>query len=482
MSLNIDSTRALRRQSELVSLVRAIVDAGEHDESTSVEWKSDLDLETKKGHFSVARAILGLANRDPARAAATFEGYGYIVIGASPHSLVGVTTVDSARAATGINEYVGDQRGPAWALRYIDVDDVKVAVVEVDPPKAGDPIWPLRKEFTDTDTAADRRRPGGLQGAVFVRKPARTQLATDADIDMLSARAAAGSTDARPQVDVSIAGDVPISWFSEHDVAAAAQRWVDTLADTMIEEAEESLRPAKLSDGQHKSYLGADAAAMFAAAQRLTSSLQAAGFASSTSDPRSLEDYRAEVDRWQRRALSYVTEHFLDFYSGQGHGAVHVAVRNNSLRFLTDVKVTITFPWHRAHAVDALRDPGPPPHLPRKFGEPPPKVPSELSALFERYSVPMFDVGPDVGRRVWVEGGSIKITFDVGQLRPQETEIGDTIWTRLPARPDNGMLEGTWRLTAAGLHDVLEGPISVPVAEHSTDPEMVLDAELSRER
>jgi hypothetical protein len=50
-------------------LVAAIVDADEHDELDWVEWKSALDLTTKHGCFHIARAVLGMSNRMPERAA-----------------------------------------------------------------------------------------------------------------------------------------------------------------------------------------------------------------------------------------------------------------------------------------------------------------------------------------------------------------------------------------------------------------------------
>ena len=83
MPINLD-TRAAIRHPDLVRVVHAVVDADEHDEADWIEWKSDLDLSTKRGCFSVARTILGMANRAPASASLACEGLGYIVVGAEP--------------------------------------------------------------------------------------------------------------------------------------------------------------------------------------------------------------------------------------------------------------------------------------------------------------------------------------------------------------------------------------------------------------
>src|ERR1700736_3306122 len=95
MSIDLD-IRAAIRHPDLGRLVQAVVDADEHDEADWIEWKSDLDLSTKKGCFPIARTTLGMANRIPAAASLVCEGLGYLVIGAEPGNLAGVTSVDPA--------------------------------------------------------------------------------------------------------------------------------------------------------------------------------------------------------------------------------------------------------------------------------------------------------------------------------------------------------------------------------------------------
>lgn len=95
MPINLD-TRSAIRHPDLGKVIQAVIDADDHDESDWIEWKSNLDLPTKKGSFAVARTILGMANRMPRSAALVCDGLGYIIVGAEPGNLSGVVSVDPA--------------------------------------------------------------------------------------------------------------------------------------------------------------------------------------------------------------------------------------------------------------------------------------------------------------------------------------------------------------------------------------------------
>lgn len=218
MSLEVDTTCALRGGTALAALVRAVIAANEHDESEAVEWKETLDLATREGCFHIARAVLGMANRNPDRAITTFEGYGYVVVGAAPARLPGIATVDPANLIK-IEQHVGGERGPVWTPTYVSVGGKTALVVTVEPPNSGHPIWPLRRSYGSDHI-----------GRVFVRKPGRTVPANDADIDMLSARAAAITREARvePRLSVSVVGNVPLPWVSLPGVPDAVTAWVQS--------------------------------------------------------------------------------------------------------------------------------------------------------------------------------------------------------------------------------------------------------------
>ena len=61
-----------------------------------MEWKSSLDLGAPEGRFTVAKAILGFANRAVDQAQLAFEGVAYLVVGVEPGAAAGVINVDHA--------------------------------------------------------------------------------------------------------------------------------------------------------------------------------------------------------------------------------------------------------------------------------------------------------------------------------------------------------------------------------------------------
>ena len=72
----IDSARAMRAPGELLTLVRAVLGALPKDELDWIEWKCDGDLADKGTQGTIARHILGMANRLPGTAALHAQGCG----------------------------------------------------------------------------------------------------------------------------------------------------------------------------------------------------------------------------------------------------------------------------------------------------------------------------------------------------------------------------------------------------------------------
>lgn len=186
MALEIDTAAGLRGTSDLRRLVDAVSAATADDEADWIEWKANLDLTEKEGGFSVARNVLGMANRMPERASLTCDGLGYVVVGAAPGNLAG-DSVDLASFDQIIEPYLGGVDGPRWTPTYLSVGDKAVLVVTVEPPSPGDAIFILRKEFSPHRS-----------GTVFVRKHARTVHADAADMDALQRRLLAAGTKAAP--------------------------------------------------------------------------------------------------------------------------------------------------------------------------------------------------------------------------------------------------------------------------------------------
>jgi hypothetical protein len=188
MAVVIDTSRAPRTPEELAGLVRAVMGALPADELEWIEWKASMDLGDKRAQGTIARHILGMANRLPADARRHVEGCGYLVIGAEPGNPCGVTAVDPSQLGQGIQPYLGSE-GPAWSPQYVPEAGATVLVIVIEPPEEGDHIFTLQKEFTVTTAAG-----GGKTyqaGTVFVRHLGRTDVAGPGDIRALEERYAA---------------------------------------------------------------------------------------------------------------------------------------------------------------------------------------------------------------------------------------------------------------------------------------------------
>ena len=76
MTLRIDVSQALTTHEERAALVRAVVAAQPEDELDWIEWKIAGDLGNRPTQGTIARHILGMANRLPDRAALHADGCG----------------------------------------------------------------------------------------------------------------------------------------------------------------------------------------------------------------------------------------------------------------------------------------------------------------------------------------------------------------------------------------------------------------------
>ena len=68
-------------------------------------------------------------------------------------------------------------------------------------------------------------------------------------------------------------------------------------------------------------------------------------------------------------------------------------------------------------------------------------------------------------RRSWTEKGSVRIVFNVGDLRQEDTDTSDEHYLFLPERPPHGTLHGTWKATIPDVHGVIRGTLEVPIRE-----------------
>lgn len=182
MTIEINIGIPIKTSADRLALVRGVLSAHPSDEAEWVEWKTRVPLERAEGRFEASRHILGFANRSPIDSGRFLVGQAHLLIGIEPGKLVGTPRRDPAQLHDWLGLYLGLD-GPAWDAHYVGIDDKEILVLEVQPPLAGDPIWPLRRDFERWHA-----------GSIFVRHKGKTDPATPADVAMLSARAAASKS------------------------------------------------------------------------------------------------------------------------------------------------------------------------------------------------------------------------------------------------------------------------------------------------
>jgi hypothetical protein len=196
--LSVDSTRRPVRPGEWRAVVDAVFHASPNDEQTWLEWKSTLDLRSKRDMATVAsKAVIAMANRDPDEAALTVGGIGIIVIGVEPGSVAGVIPVDNADLDQMISLYVGAD-GPLWRPYWDQYQGKAILIIEVAAPQWGDPPHAFRKAH---DPISD--------GQVYVRKKARSVPPDHKDILRLAQRYAARRQGS--ELDVSVVIGCPLA-------------------------------------------------------------------------------------------------------------------------------------------------------------------------------------------------------------------------------------------------------------------------------
>lgn len=184
----------MRTDDELRALVEAIhgSPAGTQEKNW-LEWKNGLDLTKAAGKFTVAKAILGFANRSVEQAQLACEGVAYMVVGVEPGAAAGVGAVDHADLGQAIKTYVN---GTRWTPFYIPFEGVTVLVIVIEAPRPGDPIHTLQKTYNDG------AKYNAAAGTVFHRATAHTEPAGTGEIDMLSKRLVQGAQ--RAELDLTI--------------------------------------------------------------------------------------------------------------------------------------------------------------------------------------------------------------------------------------------------------------------------------------
>src|ERR1700733_7766983 len=169
MSLGLGTSKAVRGRHGRLGLVTAVRDALASEQETNwLKWKGAPRLTARETEATIAKAVIGFANRAPDVAARAMEGCAYLLVGVEPGgNLSGVVPIDQAKLEAGVAVYVGQHVD--WDAAYVELEGKSVVVVTVEPPRWGDPIRCFRKAYLP----AEKVKESMPAATIFVRHTAR---------------------------------------------------------------------------------------------------------------------------------------------------------------------------------------------------------------------------------------------------------------------------------------------------------------------
>lgn len=419
VALSIDATHALRTLPELQSLIEAIRDAPPTEPEThAVEWKSTLDpAGNARDRFNLARHLLGMGNRLSAVAQPAFEGCAYLLVGVEAGRVIGCPVWDPADLDNWLTGFVAPG-SPRWHATYVEVDNVQVLVLTVEPPRAGDPIFTLQRDYEKWRA-----------GRIFVRRGGTTQEASPAEVRGLEGRLVG----ARPTVDLEV----------------------------MPEGQPEVARVAFKSDAVDE-WIAAEAERYNAALKAHRAIRRTHHLASFVGDRRSEQEYIDEVEEYlgncgeRFQALAY--RHAIR----QDQGELVLAVSNATPGNFEQVEVTLTLP----RDVQVFLDDEEPFEV---FEAPDP--PSELGkgGSFVIPKAQTINLPNKIVDSVVRKRAELIVRYAPVHLRPAATVTLSPVYLSVPSAYSDQLITVAWRATSTSADSWVEGTFSLSVGSDSIE-------------
>jgi hypothetical protein len=466
VTLNFDTSRAPLGTRQLADLIRAIKNAHPTDEATWLEWKSGLDLSQPAGRASVARCIVGFANRMPDVARRHCEGRAYMVLGAEPGRIAGLEPIDGANLEPWVNGYLGPNP-PRWTSHWVDADERSVLVIEVAAPQPGEAVFCIWRE-------SDKIR----DGDVYVRRNGATHRASASELQALVERAKGG---APTLTGLSLRATVPVELTPVNFSKSAQEAWLESerdecLASLRKHRAAQRRAEAESGDGisasRFRDLAAADGAAgrslrdhmaeMASAQQRMASML--GSLTRTVAEDRSEDQYERQVERYIADCRDELPSALREAASA-ALVPVSFIVENATDDNYAQVVVKVYCPGDVDGGEPSSyvsRNKGLP-RRPRPFGprqEAPYalQMPTYSAALASGLSAGLSAPGPgfDIER-----GGSVRLTFDPVDVRPQQQHVlPETVL--LPGK-ELSAVRVEWSATSTSVSGVVRGSFELPV-------------------
>lgn len=447
--IDFDLSRRPVRPSDWAALAGAVLSSADPDEYYWLEVKTELSWSTPHGLGTLARAILGMSNRDPVRAGTFLEGTGIVLVAPSTRTDFPVAVIDSADLENKLSTFLGRADGPRWQPHWVKANEDSVLIVEVDSPRNGDPGYTLRQKFDDYRASQ-----------TFVRIGTKTVIADQTEMDRLARRLTAPDVEESLAIEVGVAPDIPLSryyWEEADTEAFLAHEEAQFLFS--LENPEQSEPVPGLSP----------------AIQSLIASVNLSnGLTERREEDRTEEAYRAEVTAYIEGSREAMNDALMSLAKNVLPMPIFW-VSNLSKRNFKEVEVTL---WVEGmvEAADATNEEELTlrallPKRPRRFG--PYTVQTALAGMFSSMSglgVPYIPDSLGYGRREIRNGGSFEIDFDALDLRPSDREVvldSDLVILVPRDRPDPVIVH--WRATASNVDAVAEGEFELLFEDEPID-------------
>ncbi len=408
----------------LQSILDYVDAAGDEAETTYLEVKSALDLNSKAATAKVAKFLLGVANRRSQEAARHFRGYAVLVIGARKDGVLGVPRgLEAHELEDRLRPYLGPQF-PAFEFGRIGVDaENEVLFVIAQPPQDGQTMFPCHKSFQ-----GENGRDSLEDGAIYVRGASNTRPARSGEVLALVERARGGG---KPpiELDVEVLGRICrvdgveeiLEWLREH------------------EEEQFSNQPEPVEN------------ALSSTSFRLASSIVG------SSGAMSAEDREEALIAWRNAKSQHIAKgrvHLL----GVGLPGAGIRVVSHD-RFVAKPHLVLTF--HGCEVLDYL-DPGDADYA--KVVEPIVRSQDPFRPGIDHSALRPGPRGYPVS---WSNhGADAEVVLSPESFRPNMPWVSDQDDYVLVARdPHGGSVEVTWVLTEDGNDAVTTGELRVPTAD-----------------
>lgn len=399
---------------ELVEHSRTYGDLAEAD---FLELKSDLDFSKggKATTFSkIAKYVLGSANRSVEAALRHLGGHGLLLVGVTQGEVTGTQPPDPKDLHAGVQTYLG-ANGPSWDSRVIRLRDKDVLAIIVPHPGYGYGPFLCRKSGVDVE-----------DGHIYIRVPGQTRQARATEVEMLHDRERRSV--AAANLTAALTGEV--THVDREEFFGHLEREIDGLASALLSSAN--------------------------ATRARSTVLVPPAFGR---DPRSPEEFEAEVEQWRAAAIQarpeVARELFLRILPRS-----RVTLRNLADRYLTDVLLDVTLPDQvevtllsdSAHCSDHGVTPDTLwPTPPAPFGTPP------MLAYHPPKASPMHSSSD-------LSVSESTLSFAVGDLRPRKTVTSNGEFVLIAYEhelPETLTLD--WTLYAKGIDAAISGTSTVSV-------------------